>query len=185
MEATFENPEAMSEMTTAMHKAGATPQVVATAVGIYANQVARAQAELDANPMPFFEEILPKVQPLFKAAMEAELQKRWGDSYQSRKTLFQRAIAENTPEGEERDLLLVNCERDPLFVDLLATIMNKSFTSGMGPDTSSGSPAGAQNIDQRIDELMHDPNYADGRTNAGRHKYLVDEVQRLMAQKRK
>ena len=184
MEDHFADKEAMGELTTAMHKAGATPQVVATAVGIYAQQVARAQESLKADPMPFFEEVLPLVQPLYKAAMEAELQKRWGDMYQSRMNLFQRAVAENTKEGPERDLLLVNCERDPVFMDLLATMMNKSFTSGMGPDTSTGSPAGAQNTDQRIDELMRDPNYMDGRTNPSRHKYLVNEVQRLMASKK-
>jgi hypothetical protein len=179
MEETFNDPEAMGEFTSAMHKAGATHAVVATAVGIYAKQVARAQEQMKADPMPFFEEVLPLVQPLFKAAMEAELQKRWGDSYQSRKTLFQRAIVENTKEGEERDLLLVNCERDPLFMDLLATIMNKSFTSGMGVDTSTGSSHTAQSVPQRIESIMKNPVYQNANLNPKEHDRLVKEINDL------
>ncbi|MDD5458391.1 MAG: hypothetical protein PHF37_03255 [Phycisphaerae bacterium] len=185
MEEHYDDKDLIGALETVAYKHGATPALVHDLVAFDAARMAAAQKELDENPMPYYEDLLLKVQPIYKKTMEEELQKRWGDAYQSRKHLFQRAVAENTPEGEERELLLVNIERDPLFADLLATIMNKSFTSGMGPDTGSGSPGGAMNVDQRIDELMRDPNYADGRTNPGRHKYLVNEVQRLMASKHK
>lgn len=167
------------------HKAGLT-QAQVDAVTALDNQ--RIQAGIDdikANPMDYYEDLLPLVQPIYKEMFTKELQRRWGDTYESRMNLFRRAIAENTPEGEERDLLLVRIEQDPVVADLLATMMNKSFTAGTGPDTSTGMSASALNVEQRIDELMRDPNYMDGRTNPGRHKYLVDEVQRLMAQKRK
>jgi hypothetical protein len=183
MEEQYNDPEKIGALQTLAFKHGATPAMVADLVAFDAARMQEAKAALEKDPMPFFEEILPLVQPIYKAEMEKVLQSKWGDAYQARKNLFQRAVAENTKEGDERELLLVACEREPLFVDLLATMMNKSFTSGMGPDTSTGSPAGAQNTDQRIDELMRDPNYMDGRTNPPRHKYLVNEVQRLMASK--
>jgi hypothetical protein len=99
--------------------------------------------------------------------------------------MFKSMVVDNVPEGPERDLLMVRIEQDPLFADLLATIKNKSFTAGMGVDTSTGSSGGAQNVQQKIDEMMRDPNYMDGRTNPSRHKYLVGEVQRLMENLRK
>lgn len=180
------NDEAfISTAKAAFHKAGLTQAQVDAVTAIDNQRIQAGIDDIKNNPMDYYEELLPAVQPIYKEMFTKELQKRWGDAYESRMNLFRRAIAENTPEGDERELLLVRIEQDPLIADVLATMMNKHFTAGTGPDTSTGQSSAALNIDQRVDELMRDPNYMDGRTNPGRHKYLVDEVQRLMAQKRK
>ena len=181
MESVFDDPEAMSELTTEMHKVGATPPVVATAIGIYAKQVARAQEQMKADPMPFYEEILPLVQPIFKKAMDEYLDKQWGDMKQPRMHLFQRAVVENVPEGEQRDLLLVTCEQNPHVMDFVATMMNKHFTSGMGPDTSTGSPGGAVNSDQRIEEIIEQLTPQLKRTNPSKYDALLKEKSRLFS----
>jgi hypothetical protein len=181
----YNDEKFMSSAKGVFHKAGLTQAQVDAVVAVDNQRIQAGIDDIKANPMDYYEELLPQVQPIYKEMFTKELQKRWGDSYQAREHLFKRAIAENTTEGDERELLLVRIEQDPLVADLLATMMNKHFTSGTGPDPSIGNSSSALNVDQRIDELMRDPNYMDGRTNPGRHKYIVEEVQRLMAQKRK
>jgi hypothetical protein len=185
MEGHYDDPEMIGNYQAVAHKLGLNPQQAATIIAFDAQRVAKAEADIKADPMTYFEELLPLVEPIYKAKCEEDLKKKWGDAYDARLHLANRAITENTKEGEERDLLLTRVGNDPVVADFIATIMNKSFTSGMSVDTSVGNSPASMNVDQTISELMRDPNYLDGRTSPARHKYLVDEVQRLMAAKRK
>jgi hypothetical protein len=185
MEGHYDDPEMIGNYQTVAHKLGLNPQQAASIIAFDAQRLAKAEADIKADPVTYFEELLPLVEPIYKAKCEEELKKKWGDAYDARLHLANRAITENTKEGEERDLLLARVGNDPVVADFIATIMNKSFTSGMSVDTSLGTSPASMNVDQTIGELMRDPNYLDGRTSPARHKYLVDEVQRLMASKRK
>jgi hypothetical protein len=141
--------------------------------------------DLEDNPVKYFEELLPKVQPIYAKAAEDELRQRWGDAYDARLHLANQAIEENITNAEDKQLVCNRAGNDPLVADLLATMMQKYAVSSTGPNTSVGNATTAMNIQQRIDEMMRDPNYADGRSNPGRHKYLVEEVNKLFAMKSK
>jgi len=175
----YDDLEAIGEAKGVFHEIGLNPGQVQRLIAFDVKRMAAAQEQMKADPMPLYEQILPLIQPIYAKMFKEELQKRWGDSYQSREHLFKRAIVENTKEGEERDLLTVRIEQDPLIADLLATIMNKSFTSGMGPDTSTGSPGGAMNVQQRIESIMKNPVYQNANLGPKEHDRLVQEINRL------
>jgi hypothetical protein len=182
MEAHYDDAEMMGGFQSAAHQIGLTPQQAASIIAFDAQRTAKAEADIKENPLPYFEELLPLVQPLYQKTTTDELKKRWGDNYDARMNLFQRAIVENTKDDDVRQVLLTNCERDPLFMDLLATIMNKSFTAGMGPDTSFGNPVGAKiSVQQQIDSIMRNPIYLDANLNPKEHDRLIMEVNRLIS----
>ena len=166
------------------HSIGLTAQQASALAKWDTQRMTNASKDLENNPEKYFQELLPKVEGIYKQRCEEDLRKRWGDAYDARMHLARRAVEEFTKPGDERDLLLSRVGNDPAVVDFLATIMDKSFSGGSSVNTSTGSPAVTSNIDQRIDEMMRDPNYMDGRTNPARHKYLVEEVFRLRQTKR-
>jgi hypothetical protein len=167
------------------HKAGLTQSQVNAIIAFDKARMEVSTKDLEENPVKYFEELLPKVEPIYAAKAAEELKKRWGDAYDSRMHLANRAIEEHITNPEDKKLFLSRAGNDPLVADLLATMMQKYATAGTGPDTSVGNATMAMNIDQRIDEMMRDPNYVDGRTNPGRHKSLVEEVNKLFAMKNK
>lgn len=169
----------VAEARNIFHRAGLTQGQVDAIIAYDKQRMEAAAKDLEENPVKYFEELLPKVEPIYKAQCEEKLRQIWGDAYDARLHLANRAIAENTKEGEERDTLTARIGNDPLVADFIATIMNKHFTDGSGVNTATGSPAASSNIAQRIDELQRDPNYMDGRTNPARHKQVIEEVLRL------
>lgn len=177
------DPAFAADARAVFHKAGLTQAQVDAVIALDKARMEASNKDLEENPVKYFEELLPKVQPHYKELAEKELRKRWGDAYDSRMHLANRAIEESFTDAEDKELILSRAGNDPLVADLLATVMLKYATSGTGPDTSDGNPVNMMNIDQRIQEMMADPNYADGRNNPGRHKYLVAEVQKLFEMK--
>ena len=182
MEVHYDDPEMIGNYQVMAHKLGLNPTQAASIIAFDAQRIAKAEADIKADPMPYFEELLPLVEPIYKAECEEELKKKWGDAYDARLHLANRAIAENTQEGEERDLLLARVGNDPVVADFIATMMNKSFTSGMGVDTSMGGSLGKNmSVQQQIDAIMKNPVYRDANLGPKEHDRLVMEVNRLIS----
>ena len=165
------------------HKIGLTQPQVDALIAFDKQRAEAAEKALEEDPEKYYEELLDKVKPIQAKRSEEELRKRWGDAYDARLHLANRAIHENTKEGEDRQALLDRVGNDPVVADFLATIMNKHFTDGSGVNTATGSPGPSGNVDERIDEIMRHPAYMDGRTNPTLHKKLVEDVQRLYKMK--
>jgi len=162
---------------------GLTKQQFTKVMALDAMRIKASEEAMKADPMAFYNEILPLVQPLLVKECEEALEKKWGDAKVSRLHYANMAINDCTKEGEERDMLLAKYGSDPVFADFAATMYLKSHTESNGVDTSLGGGAASQNLDQRIAEIMADPNYSDGRTNPARHKQLLEESLRLRQQK--
>lgn len=179
----YQDQELMNEAKTAFHKLGLTPKQFVGVMALDAARMQRADAEMKANPMAYYEEALEAALPIMKAEAEKALRLKWGQAYDARLQLANAAIAENTQEGEERDLLLERIGNDPVVADFIATIQNKHHTESHGIDVTLGGGSKYMNVDQQIQAMMKDPNYIDGKTNPAEHKRLVDEVNKLLSQK--
>lgn len=162
-----------------MHKAGMTPQQFAVVMALDAQRMNQSVKEMQENPLPFYEEILPLVQPKLAEIAQKELRSKWGDAYDTRLQLANIAIAENTAEGDERERLLQRVGNDPLIADFLATVQLKHHVEANGPDTSMGQGATKMNVQQRIDEISGQLTEQLRRGNRQKYDALLSEKSRL------
>lgn len=179
----YQDKELMTEAKQRLHQLGLTPKQFAGVMALDAERMKKADEAMQADPLEFYEQALELAMPVMKEQAEKELKEKWGDSYEARLQLANAAITECTTEGEERDRVLDHIGNDPIMADLLATIQQKHHTESSGVDTSLGGGAKYMTIDQQIQALMREPNYADGKTNPAEHKRLIEEVNKLMLQK--
>ncbi len=176
----YNDTEAIEGAKQALHKVGATQAIFDTIMQIDQERTRAALEDLKANPLPYYEELLPLVEPIYKERCEKELKTRWGDMYDARLHLANRAIVENTKDGEERELLLSRVGNDPIVADFIATIMSKSFVPGTGPNTATGtSTANAGSLDQRIEEITAKLTEQLRRTDRPRYNALLEERSKL------
>ena len=173
----------INEAKDAFHKVGMNKEQFTTVMALDAMRFEQSQKEMIENPMPFYEEIMPHVLPILQQQAVDSLKTKWGDAYESRLHYANMAIEASTVEGQERDTLVGKYGNDPVFADFAATMYLKSHTESNGVDTSLGRGSSSMNLDQRIAEIMSDPNYMDERTNPTRHKQLVGEIMSLRKQK--
>ena len=178
-------PEAseLEQVNPKLHALNLTPRQYAGVMAIYAEQNKVASEALEKDPMPLYESLLEKVSPVMAQQAEAELRTKWGDAYDARLNLANRAIEENVSSPEDKAKILEMVGNNPQVADFLATVYHKYGTESSGIDTSLGHGSTSQNLEQRIATLRKDPNYLDGRTNPAAHKQIIEEINSLTMQK--
>jgi len=181
----YQDKTLMDEARKVLHQENLTPRQFNTVMALDAMRVKQYEEAMAADPVSFYEVALERALPAMKANAEKDLKVKWGDAYDARLNLANAAITENTSEGEDRDKLLQRIGNDPVVADFIATIQKKHHTEPSGVDTSLGTSGVSDNVDQRIAEIMRDPDYTDGRANPSRHKYLINETVRLREMKLK
>ncbi len=179
----YSDQDAMTEAKTQLHQLGLTQKQFAGVMALDAQRMKNAAEAMADDPVSFYEEALEAAMPVLKQQAEKELRLKWGDAFDARLQLANAAIAENTKEGDERNLLLERIGNDPLVADFIATIQNKHHTESHGIDTSLGAGQSMMNADQQIQAMMKNPHYLDAKTNPAEHSRLIKEVNRLMSQK--
>jgi len=179
----YPEPEIMQAVNPKLHALNLTPQQYAGVMSVYAEQTKISTEELEKNPLPLYESLQEKVSPVLAKKAEAELRTKWGDAYDARLNLANRAIEENVTSPEDKQEILTMIGNNPKVADFLATVYHKHFTESSGVDTSLGTGSTGQNLDQRIDSLRKDPNFLDGRTNPSAHKKVIEEINSLTNQK--
>lgn len=177
----YGDTEFLAEAKSEMHKLGITPQQFAGIMALDAKRISLGLESMKADPLSHYQELLPLVEPLYKEAAESELKTKWGDQYEARKHLANRAINEFTKEGEERDIVLARVGNDPIIADLLATIMQKRFTEAGGVDTTGGNPNVALNMSQRIEAINQQLTQQLKLTNRTKYDSLLKERSDLYA----
>ena len=171
------------EAKTIFHKAGLTQSQVDAVIALDKARMEASAKDLEDNPVKYFEELLPKVQPIYAKAAEDELRQRWGDAYDARIHLANRAIEENISNAEDKQLILSRAGNDPLVADLLATMMQKYAVSSTGPNTTVGNPTNvAKNLQQRIEDINSQLTPDLKRANRDRYDRLLNEKTRLYEQ---
>lgn len=186
LEKYYEDTAIMDAAKAAFHKVGLNQDQFNAVLAFDSMRIAEAVKDMQTDPMPYFDELFPLVQPIFAAQAEKELKSKWGDQYDARLHLANRAIAENVPEGPERDQLLARIGNDPMVADFLATIMQKHFTEAAGVDTSGGTPPSpALNIDQRIQQINEQLTERLKRENRPKYDSLLEERSKLYSERYK
>ena len=174
----YQDKTLMDEARKVLHQENLTPRQFNTVMALDAMRVKQYEEAMAADPVSFYEVALERALPAMKANAEKDLKVKWGDAYDARLNLANAAITENTAEGEDRDKLLQRIGNDPVVADFIATIQKKHHTEPSGVDTSLGTSGVSDNIEQRIHDIMSDPDYTSN-SNPARHKYLNEETIRL------
>jgi hypothetical protein len=186
MEKYYEDTAIMDSAKAAFHKVGLNQQQFEAVLAFDALRMSEAVKDMQTDPMPYFEELFPLVQPILAQKAAEDLHAKWGDAFDARLHLANRAIAEFTAEGPERDALLARIGNDPLVADFLATIMQKHFSEASGVDTSGGTPpAPALNLDQRITQINEQLTENLKRTNRTKYDSLLEERSKLYSMRYK
>jgi len=180
----YETDEVMlTQAKAAFHEVGLTKQQFTAVMAMDAMRLKASEEAMKADPMSFYEQIMPLVQPLIVKECEDALDAKWGDAKVSRLHYANMAITECYPEGEERDAVLAKYGSDPVFADAMATMYLKSHTESNGVDTSLGNGATSQNLDQRIATISKELTQELKLSNRTRYEALLAEKGSLFKQK--
>lgn len=183
MESYYQDKELLSEAKQALHKEGLTPRQFAAVMALDARRVKEFTDMIAQDPMPIYEEILPRVMELQNEKAEKELRLKWGDAYDSRLRLANLFIAENVKEEEAKQELLTQIGNNPRLADLFASAQLRHHTESSGVDMSLGTSSGFLSIDQRIEEIENQLTPELKRKNRARFDALLEEKNRLYLQR--
>ena len=166
-----------------LHALNLTPHQYAGVMAIYAEQTKISTEAMNANPLPVYETLLEQVSPMLAKKAEADLRTKWGDAYDARLNLANRAIEENVANPEEKAEVLKLIGNNPKIADFLATVYHKHFTESSGVDTSLGTGATGQNLDQRINAIQNQLTDELYRKDRVKYNALLEEKSKLYSQK--
>jgi hypothetical protein len=167
----------------ALHKANLSKEQYTTVMTLFAQERKAAQESLQADPVKYFEELWPLASAKLAEKAEADLKTRWGDAYQSRLDMANRAIQENVSGPEEKEQLLKLIGNNPAVADFFATVYNKHFTESHGVDTSLGTGVTHMNVEQRIEHISSQLTTELKRTNRKKFDELMSQRESLYKQR--
>jgi len=166
-----------------LYNVGLNKEQFTAVMALDAKRTELAQQEMNENPLEFYEDLMPLVNPILKQKAEDSLKTKWGDAYKMRLHYANMAITEATEEGEEREGLLERYGNDPVFADFAATMYLKHHTESNGVDTSLGHGTQSMNIEQRIKQINSELTPDLKLTNRTRYETLLIEKNKLYNQK--